>query len=127
MNNEELNEYLTNNFSEILPPKKEGYFQFKFKPDFYIKKIIPVFMEKNFTGLKKMLENDSKMSMGYIGQFPPPPKDKDERLTTDELNDYNNKLLIASDNFNKNPFDPDIKESLIKIDEQLKMLDDLLN
>lgn len=125
MNNEELKEYLASNFSELLPPTG-GHFQLKFKPDFYIKKVLPVFLEKNFTGLKKMLENDSKISMGYIGHFPPRPKIKDDGITKEELKDYYNKLELASNAFSKNPSDPVVEKLLITIDKQLKMLEEIL-
>ena len=125
MDNEELKEYLTKNFSELMP-SKDGYFENTFKPEFYVKKVLPIIIEKNFSTMKKMIEQDSKIPMGYIGHFPPPPN-KDDRLTIDELNNYNAKLLIASDNFNKNPFDANIEELLITIDRRMMILDCLLS
>lgn len=124
MNNEELKEYLTNNFSEILPPIG-GYFQLKFKPDFYAKKILPVIMEKGVSEMKKTIENDSKVPMGYIGHFPPEPNTS-EPITINELNNYKIKLLEASNAFSKNPSDPELAELLATINKQLKMLEEIL-
>lgn len=121
MNNDELKQYLIDNFKEIIPT--DGY---KFKPEFYIEKVLSLIIENNFTNLKKMIEEDSKMPF-YQSQFPPPPKEKNESLTINELNSYYKKLDYASNTFNKNPFSADIEELLITIDEQLVTLELMLS